>query len=104
VLRLDPAFEQGSADRALGRWYFKVPGIFGGSGQEAERHLRASLAYNPHSTASHFFLAELLVKRESTEAARSELKKVLEAPYDPDWEPENQEFKEKARRMLATMK
>ena len=31
VLRLDPAFQQGSADRALGRWYFKVPGLFGGS-------------------------------------------------------------------------
>src|SRR5262249_48371635 len=31
VLRLDPAFQQGSADRALGRWYFRVPGIFGGS-------------------------------------------------------------------------
>src|SRR6478752_3166973 len=25
VLRLDPAYLQGSADRALGRWYFKVP-------------------------------------------------------------------------------
>jgi hypothetical protein len=104
VLRLDPAFEQGSADRALGRWYFRVPGLFGGSDKEAERHLRASLAYNAYSTASHFFLAELLLKRGSAEAARSELKHVLEAPYDPDWEPENQEFKEKAKRMLAAMK
>ena len=26
VLKMDPAFMQGSADRALGRWYFKVPG------------------------------------------------------------------------------
>ena len=26
VLKLDPAFQHGSADRALGRWYFKVPG------------------------------------------------------------------------------
>src|SRR3954467_1405755 len=25
VLKLDPAFQQGSADRALGRWYEKVP-------------------------------------------------------------------------------
>src|SRR6266851_3503164 len=47
VLRLDPAFQQGSADRALGRWYFKVPGLFGGSSKEAEAHLRASLTYNP---------------------------------------------------------
>ena len=31
VLRLDPAFQDGSADRALGRWYFKVPRLFGGS-------------------------------------------------------------------------
>jgi hypothetical protein len=33
VLRLDAAYQQGSADRALGRWYFKVPGLFGGSSQ-----------------------------------------------------------------------
>ena len=26
VLMIDPAFQKGSADRALGRWYFKVPG------------------------------------------------------------------------------
>ncbi len=31
VLKLDAAFQQGSADRALGRWYFSVPGLFGGS-------------------------------------------------------------------------
>src|SRR5438093_12171496 len=100
VLRLDPAFQEGSADRALGRWYFKVPGLFGGSKKQAERHLRASLAYNEHSTASHFFLAELMTKTGRTEAARAELKRVLEAPFDPDWEPENQEFKQKAERLL----
>src|SRR5205085_11931845 len=54
VLRLDRAFQQGSADRALGRWYFKVPGVFGGSDKKAEEHLRASLRYNPNSTSSHF--------------------------------------------------
>ena len=31
TLKLDQGFLQGSADRALGRWYFKVPGLFGGS-------------------------------------------------------------------------
>ena len=49
VLRLDPGFLQGSADRALGRWYFKVPRLFGGSRKSAEEHLRASLKY--HRTA-----------------------------------------------------
>ena len=44
VLKLDPAFQQGSADRALGRWYFKVPGLFGGSEAEV-RGAPAPLAH-----------------------------------------------------------
>ncbi|MET0213695.1 MAG: TRAP transporter TatT component family protein, partial [Vicinamibacterales bacterium] len=61
VLKIDPAFQQGSADRALGRWYFKVPGLFGGSNRKSEEHLRKSLTYNPDSSSSHFFLAETLI-------------------------------------------
>jgi hypothetical protein len=103
VLRLNPAFEQGSADRALGRWYSKVPGLFGGSRTLAEQHLRRSLTYNQHSTASHFFLAEVMLDTGRRTEARTELEHVLEAPFDPDWEPENQEFKEKAERLLKTL-
>ena len=42
VLKLDPGFQQGSADRALGRWYFKVPGLFGGSRRRSPRSTCAS--------------------------------------------------------------
>lgn len=104
VLRLDPAFQQGSADRALGRWYFKVPGLFGGDHKLAEKHLRSSLTYNPNSTASHFFLAEVLLDDKRKDQARTELQKVLDAPLDPDWAPEDQEFKEKARQLLVRIK
>lgn len=101
VLRIDPAFQEGSADRALGRWYFRVPRLFGGSDKEAEAHLRASLTYNPNSTASHFFLAEVLLDDGRKEEGRAELQKVLDAPVDPDWAPEDHDFKEKARALLA---
>jgi tetratricopeptide (TPR) repeat protein len=105
VLRIDPAFLQGSADRALGRWYFKVPGLFGGSDKEAENHLRASLKYNAHSTSSLFFLAEVLLDSGRKADARAELQKVLDAPLDdPEWTPENKEYKEKARALLARIK
>ena len=104
VLRLDPAFMQGSADRALGRWYFKVPGLFGGSDKQSEAHLRASLKSNPNSTASHFFLAELFLDNGRKAEARTELQTVLDAPLDPDWTPEDREFKEKARKLLASLK
>jgi tetratricopeptide (TPR) repeat protein len=104
VLRLDPAFLQGSADRALGRWYFKVPGLFGGSKKKSEEHLRKSLTYNPNSTASHFFLAETLFELDRKSDAIDELKKVLAVPLDPDWEPEDREFKRKAEERLAQVK
>ena len=104
VLRIDPPFEQGSADRALGRWYYKVPRLFGGSTRLAEEHLRASLTYNANSTASHFFLAEALRQDGRKEEARTELQKVLDAPFDRDWAPEDRDFKEKARSLLAKTK
>lgn len=104
VLRIDPGFQQGSADRALGRWYFKVPGLFGGSDRESEAHLRASLKYNPASTASHFFLAELFLDNGRKNEGRAELQKVIDAPLDPNWTPEDQEFKVKAKNRLATLR
>jgi hypothetical protein len=104
VLKLDPAFQQGSADRALGRWYFKVPGLFGGSKRRSEQHLRRSLTYNSNSTASRYFLAETLKETGRRAEARSELQKVLDAPLDPEWTPEDLEFKKKARGLLASIK
>jgi hypothetical protein len=100
VLRLDPAFLQGSADRALGRWYFKVPGLFGGSKKKSEEHLRKSLTYNQKSTASHFFLAETLFDLDRTADAVAELKTVIALPIDPDWEPEDRDFKKQAEERL----
>ena len=104
VLKLDPAFQQGSADRALGRWYYKVPGLFGGSKKKSEEHLRKSLTYAPQSTASHFFLAETLFELDRDAEARAELQRVLDAPIAPDWAPEDREFKAKARARLEATK
>jgi len=100
VLRLDPGFQKGSADRALGRWYFKVPGLFGGSSKKSEEHLRTSLTFDANSTVSHFFLAETLFELNRDAEAAEELKKVMAVPYDPEWEPEDREYKQKAAELL----
>ena len=104
VLRIDPAFQQGSADRALGRWYYKVPGLFGGSQKKSEEHLRKSLTYNPGSSASLFFLAETLNALGKKDDARAVLVKLQDAPIDPDWAPEDREFKAKGAALLKTLK
>jgi len=101
VLAIDPAFQEGSADRALGRWYFKVPVLFGGSKAESEAHLRKSLSYDPASTATLYFLAETLFARDKDAEAVAALRKVLDVPFDPEWGPEDREFKAKARGLLA---
>jgi hypothetical protein len=104
VLRLEPAFMQGSADRALGRYYFEVPGLFGGSKSRAEQHLRASLAYNADSTISRYFLAELLIDQKRTSEARAELQHVIAAPISDEWAPEDREYKKKAAALLAGLR
>jgi len=101
VLRLDPAFMDGSADRVLGRWYFRVPGLFGGSSKEAEAHLLASLKYDDRSTITHYFLAELYQDQGRRSDARGELQKVVDAPLSGAWGPEDEEYKVKARGLLA---
>lgn len=104
VLRTDPAFQQGSADRALGRWYFKVPGLFGGDRRKAEEHLRRSLTYNADSISSRFFLAETLLAMDRKAEAIAQLERVIATTPDPAWVPEDREFKTEAERLLATLK
>ena len=104
VLAINPAWEQGSADRALGWWYHRVPGLFGGSDAKAEEHLRKALAYNPQSTATLYFLGEVLLERGKKADARTTFQQVLDAPINADWAPEDRDFKTKAKASLAQIK
>jgi tetratricopeptide (TPR) repeat protein len=104
TLKLSPAFLQGSADRALGRWYFKVPGLFGGSNKKSEEHLRKSLTYNPNSVISHLFLGDTLADLGRKDEARREYQAAIDAPFDPDWTPEDRRFKEQAKRLLQNLR
>jgi tetratricopeptide (TPR) repeat protein len=104
TLKIDPAFLDGSADRALGRWYFKVPGLFGGSNKKSEEYLRKSLTYNPDSIISHIFLAETLEDMGRKEDARKEAQAALDAPIDPNWAPEDRRFKEQAKQLIQKLR
>jgi tetratricopeptide (TPR) repeat protein len=104
ALAIDPSYLNGSPDRALGRWYARVPGLFGGSDSKAVEHLQQSLKYAPQSIASLFFLAETYVDMGRTDDARKQFQAVIGAPFDPDWIPEEREFKEKAKAQLGKLR
>jgi len=104
VLAIDRPWQQGSADRALGVWYFKVPRLFGGSHSKAEEHLRQALAYNPRSTATMFFLSDVLIDDGRKPEARTLLQQIIDAPLDPEWGPEDKVFKQQAADELKKLK
>ena len=104
VLGLDPSFEKGSADRALGRWYFKVPRLFGGSNDKSLDHLRRSLTFDPNSAASLSFLADTLLDMKKRAEARLALEQVLTVAVDPEWAPETREFQRQAAATLERLR
>lgn len=103
ALKANPAYMDGSADRALGRWYYKVPGLFGGSKRKSEEHLRKALSYNTNSIITRLFLAETLEELDRIPEARKEAQAAVDAPFDPEWTPEDRRFKEQAKRMLQRL-
>jgi tetratricopeptide (TPR) repeat protein len=104
VLQIDAPYLDGSADRALGRWYYKVPGLFGGDKRKSETHLRKALSYAPNSIISHLFLAETLIELDRPADAGKELHAALAAPISDDWEPEDRRFKEQAKALLSKIR
>jgi tetratricopeptide (TPR) repeat protein len=103
VLAIDPAFLQGSPDRALGRWYFKVPGMFGGDDKKSEQHLRKSLTYDQNSIITRLFLAETLEELGKHDEAREQLRAAIDAPPNPEWTPEDKRFKQQAETLLKKL-
>jgi hypothetical protein len=102
VLTLDPGWQGGSADDALGQWYATVPRLFGGSPQAAEQHLRSALSHDANNTSALLFLGEMLLNQGRPAQARVYLQRVIDAEVDDDWVPENREFKQKAAALLKT--
>jgi tetratricopeptide (TPR) repeat protein len=103
VLAINPGWEGGSAEAAIGRWYFEVPRLFGGSEAKAEEHLRRALEYDPRSLVALSFLAELVAADGRRDEARTLLQRVLDAPVDPEWMPEDIEYKKQATARLQAL-
>jgi hypothetical protein len=104
VLAMAPSYDEGAADRGLGRWYLRVPGLFGGSRARSVEHLQQALTYDPGNAASHYFLGETYLAMNRRDDARVQFQLVLVAPLLPAWIPEVHEFQAKARAQLDRLR
>lgn len=104
VIAIQPGWQGGSGESALGQWYLKVPDSFmccGGDHKKGLELLRKALAYDTDSKQVKVTLAEALADDDKTRPeARTLLQQVIAAPVDPDWAAEDQNFQAKARALL----
>ena len=104
VLGLEPGFQSGSAQSRARALVLQGSRPLWGK-QQARGGVFAPIAeYDVNNTVSHYFLAEVLIDEKRDDEARTELQKVIDAPPNPDWEPENQDYKARARVRLAAIK
>lgn len=100
VIELDRGYEDGGPDRVLGRVYFKVPGIAGGSKKKSLEHLLKSKEIGPDDALTRCYLADTLLSLKEVDKAREELEFVLSMESDPRWISGVEECKEEAEKML----
>jgi hypothetical protein len=104
VVAIQPGWQSGSGESALGEWYLKVPDSFvccGGDHKKGIELLRKALTYDTDSKHVKYSLAEALADDDRTRPeAKTLLQQAIDSPVDPNWIPEDQSFTAKARTLL----
>jgi tetratricopeptide (TPR) repeat protein len=102
VLAIDPGYDDGGADRLLGRLYYELPGFFGGSKKKSLEHLLKSREMGPQVGLTRIYLADTYLALKDVPKARQELEYVIAMEPDPKLIPETAEEKEMARERLKS--
>ena len=104
VIELDRSYEEGGADRVLGRVFFKVPGIAGGDKDESLKHLLKSIEYGPNDAVTLLYLGETYLALNEIEKARETLDKVVNMVDDGLWINSIKQCQEDAKVVLEHRK
>jgi len=89
AVKINPAIDSGGPHRALGRLYFKLPGILGGDLKKSIDHLLKAVDYGPRYWENHFFLAESYFENRQYLLARTELQSAIEIASQPNDDPDS---------------
>jgi hypothetical protein len=98
--RLDPDFESGAIQTAWGRFWYELPWPKY-SARRSRKALEEALRKNPDNVRARVYLAELDLKEDEPERARSELEKAVAHPPGRYDAPEERRWQDVARSLLA---
>ncbi|HVR86489.1 MAG TPA: hypothetical protein VMU54_19355 [Planctomycetota bacterium] len=99
-----PGIDQGGPARMMGRVYYEMPGLFGGSVAKAIAAYQRSLKIAPNCMTSHLWLGEAYLDARKPDLARAELEWVLAAPPRPGHEKEDGADQKEAREKLKGLR
>ncbi len=102
AIAIDGSYENGGAYCVLGRLYFKVPGLFGGSNKKSRFNLEKCRQIAPKNSVNLLFLAETYWAMDEEKLAVQTLQELLSMEPDPQLIPETE--KDKARRAEIAQK
>lgn len=104
VLRIDEKYDCGGAYRVLGRLYYKVPGLFGGSKKKSLQYLLKSKEICPNNLLTRIYLAETLKSLKKKEQAIKELEEGLQLEAPEEDKPEEAKYKKQMEELLKKLK
>lgn len=100
---LDASFDGGGPPRVLGRLFFKLPWVAGGSNAKALKFLREAMTKSTTMPFNYTYLAEVLIDEDEEDEAKKVLERFLAQPASREWPSEDREAREEARRMLKDL-
>jgi hypothetical protein len=101
---IDGAYESGGAYCVLGRLYFKVPGLFGGSNKKSRLNLEKCRRIAPKNSTNLLFLAETYWAMDEEKPAIQALEELLSMDADPLMVPETEKDRMAGRKLLTKYK
>jgi len=103
VIKIDEAYQGGSAYLALGQLYLQAPRILGGDYLKAIQYLEKGLKFGSDNALLRLNLAEAYLTANRDSDARKQIQFILSMTPHPDYLPEQKEAVDKAKKLLEKM-
>jgi serine/threonine protein kinase len=103
VIKRDDRYSGGGAYRVIGRMKSRIPGIVGGSWEEAIALLRKSLEIEPKHPDTLLFIAEALMEKNMFEEAMKHINTLMEMDPPILWKYEAQHNRKIAEKLLVKL-
>ena len=102
--QLDPGLDFGGPNRALGRYYFKLPRLLGGSIDDAISNLETAMTYGPDYWENLLNLGEAYFDDDRYQKAHTLLSRFLQVSQAMPQNPDMTRFRDHAREILNEIK